>query len=81
MIPPIHDHETVIKGGGQEAGHKQGVERFKAYEGDPLSGSFASTLGFAPKTLVRDPEALAPLEAMRLHTNAVLNMDALSALL
>lgn len=81
MIPPIHDHETVITGGGQEAGHKQGVERFKVYEGDPLSGSFASTLGFAPKALVQDPDTLAPLEATRLHTNAVLNTDTLSALL
>ena len=77
MIPPIHNHETVIKGGG----HKQGVERFKVHEGDPLNGSFASTLGFSPKTLVRGPETLAPLEAMRLQTNAVLKTDALSALL
>lgn len=59
----------------------QGVERFKAHEGDPLNGSFASTLGFSPKTLVGAPETLAPLEAMRLQTNAVLKTDALSALL
>lgn len=77
MIPPIHDHETVIKGGGP----KQGVERFKVYEGDPVNGSFANTLGFPPKTLVRGPETLVPLEAMRLHTNAVLNTDTLSTLL
>lgn len=75
MIPPIHDHETVIKGGRP----KQGVERFKVYEGDPVNGSFANTLSFPPKTLVRGPET--SIGSNEAAYNAVLNTYALSALL